>query len=205
MANTVSAFPAKRFFVEMLTRDIELQDAILDLLDNCVDGALRQNQATPPQDQSKPYVGRQATISFNKDGFTIEDNCGGIPRDLAETYAFRMGRPDKERDASIPTVGMYGIGMKRAIFKIGKASVISSQSSNTGFKVDINAAWMEDDADWSLPIPARRIRGARARIVGLRRQPLLRAGHLGRRRPGGDPVEHVRRPRVRHRERQVRH
>lgn len=152
MANTVSAFPAKRFFVEMLTRDIELQDAILDLLDNCVDGALRQNQSTPPQDQSKPYLGRQATISFNKDGFTITDNCGGIPRDLAETYAFRMGRPDKERDAAIPTVGMYGIGMKRAIFKIGKASVISSQSSNTGFNVNINAAWMEDDADWSLPI-----------------------------------------------------
>jgi len=152
MANTVSAFPAKRFFVEMLTRDIELQDAILDLLDNCVDGALRQNQVNPPQDQSKPYLGRQAIISFNKDKFTITDNCGGIPRDLAETYAFRMGRPDKERDAAIPTVGMYGIGMKRAIFKIGKASIISSQFSNTGFKVDINAAWMEDDADWSLPI-----------------------------------------------------
>lgn len=149
---TVNASPAKRFFVEMLTRDIELQDAILDLLDNCVDGALRQNQATPPQDPSKPYLGRQATIDFNKDGFTITDNCGGIPRDLAETYAFRMGRPDKERDAAIPTVGMYGIGMKRAIFKIGRASVISSQSSNKGFKVNITAAWMEDDTDWSLPI-----------------------------------------------------
>ena len=36
------ASPAKRFFVEMLTRDIELADAILDLLDNCVDGALRR-------------------------------------------------------------------------------------------------------------------------------------------------------------------
>lgn len=28
----IGAFPAKRFFVDMLTRDIELQDAILDLL-----------------------------------------------------------------------------------------------------------------------------------------------------------------------------
>lgn len=151
-ADKVNAFPAKRFFVEMLTRDIELQDAILDLLDNCVDGALRQNQAIQPQDPSKPYLGRQAKIDFNKDGFTITDNCGGIPRDLAETYAFRMGRPDKERDAAIPTVGMYGIGMKRAIFKIGKASVISTQSSKIGFRVNISAAWMEDDTDWSLPI-----------------------------------------------------
>ena len=35
------ASPTKRFFVSMLTRDISLADAILDLLDNCLDGALR--------------------------------------------------------------------------------------------------------------------------------------------------------------------
>lgn len=35
------ADPAKAFFIDMLTRDISLEDAILDLLDNCVDGALR--------------------------------------------------------------------------------------------------------------------------------------------------------------------
>lgn len=152
MANIAKASPAKRFFVEMLTRDIELQDAILDLLDNCVDGALRQNQANVPTDQSKPYAGREAIINFSKDGFTIKDNCGGIPRTVAEEYAFRMGRSDTERDAEIPTVGMYGIGMKRAIFKIGKASVVSSQHDATGFKVDISSAWMEDDSAWGLPI-----------------------------------------------------
>ena len=37
----INAGPTKRFFVEMLTRDIELADAILDLLDNCVDGIVR--------------------------------------------------------------------------------------------------------------------------------------------------------------------
>lgn len=152
MANTVSAFPAKRFFVEMLTRDIELQDAILDLLDNCVDGALRQNQANHNLNDLRPYEGRWAHIVFNKDGFSIKDNCGGIPRDLAETYAFRLGRPDTERDAEIPTVGMYGIGMKRAIFKIGKSCTVSSQHGGNGFKVEIDSLWMEDDENWELPI-----------------------------------------------------
>ncbi|GAB8979638.1 hypothetical protein OkiPb01104_48070 [Escherichia coli] len=38
---TADFSPSKRFFVSMLTRDIDLNDAILDLLDNCVDGALR--------------------------------------------------------------------------------------------------------------------------------------------------------------------
>jgi hypothetical protein len=35
------AAPTKQFFVSMLTRDISLEDAILDLIDNCLDGALR--------------------------------------------------------------------------------------------------------------------------------------------------------------------
>ena len=63
------AFPAKHFFVEMLTRDIELQDAILDLLDNCVDGAMRQNKGRK-FNSKKPYAGYQAWIDF--DGEKIE-------------------------------------------------------------------------------------------------------------------------------------
>ena len=38
---SVNASPAKSLFVSMLTRDLTLEDAILDLLDNCVDGILR--------------------------------------------------------------------------------------------------------------------------------------------------------------------
>jgi len=37
----IDASPVKLFFVSMLTRDIPLEEAILDLLDNCVDGILR--------------------------------------------------------------------------------------------------------------------------------------------------------------------
>ena len=39
--NQAIAIPTKQFFVSMLTRDISLVDAILDLVDNCLDGALR--------------------------------------------------------------------------------------------------------------------------------------------------------------------
>ena len=38
-ADTAAAIPTKQFFVSMLTRDISLADAILDLIDNCLDGA----------------------------------------------------------------------------------------------------------------------------------------------------------------------
>ena len=38
---TVDASPTKGLFVEMLTRDIRMAMAILDLVDNCIDGAIR--------------------------------------------------------------------------------------------------------------------------------------------------------------------
>lgn len=69
MAGKINAHPAKRFFVEMLTRDIELKDSILDLLDNCVDGAMREKKDELASDQ--PYVGFKAEITFGKDFFRL--------------------------------------------------------------------------------------------------------------------------------------
>lgn len=146
-----NAFPAKRFFVEMLVRDIELRDAILDLMDNCVDGAMRCIRDSDRNDD-KPYDGYQARIRFNKGAFSIEDNCGGIDRDTAEKSAFRLGRQSADQDPNIPTVGLYGIGMKRAIFKMGSSAEVKSTHKDSCFSVNISREWMESDEDWNLPV-----------------------------------------------------
>lgn len=139
-----SGSPAKRFFVEMLTRDIDLADAILDLLDNCVDGALRAGST----DEKTPYKGYRASIKLGPDQFQIHDNCGGIPRQLAEKYAFRFGRKDRDRDKELATVGVYGIGMKRAIFKLGTQCRIDSKHGDESFAVVIDQNWIDDDENW---------------------------------------------------------
>ncbi len=142
--------PTKRFFVEMLTRDIDLEDAVLDLLDNCVDGALRMKGYNP--DDERPYDGYQASLEFSKDMFRITDNCGGIPEQLIES-AFRLGRPFGDRiDANLPTVGMYGIGMKRAIFKIGRECTIETRTDKSGFRITIPEDWFYKEDDWKLAI-----------------------------------------------------
>src|ERR1700676_2176308 len=89
----VDAAPVKSFFVHMLTRDIRLEDAILDLLDNCVDGILRSKADKAPKatKTSQPYSGFWAEIKFDKTSFSIADNCGGIPWSM-HTYAFKIGR-----------------------------------------------------------------------------------------------------------------
>ncbi len=144
----VDATPVKSFFVSMLTRDIRLEDAILDLLDNCVDGILRSRNA---ESGARPYAGFWAKIEFDKKTFTISDNCGGIPWSL-HGYAFRMGR-DIDRPNDVPgVVGVYGIGMKRAIFKLGEQCLISTQNANDRYEVDISSDWVHDQSDWRLPV-----------------------------------------------------
>lgn len=147
---TAKASPTKEFFVNMLTRDIELQDALLDLLDNCVDGIVRSGKADPVAE--RPYQGFQAVMTLSKDHFSIEDNCGGIPYDIAQKYAFAMGRPPTiDVDEAQGTVGMYGIGMKRAIFKIGTDALIESRN-DVGFYVEITPEWMAEDKWGDLPV-----------------------------------------------------
>jgi hypothetical protein len=149
----VGASPAKRFFVEMLTRDIELHDAILDLLDNSLDGALRSNlEKENKKSDDKLYEGYYARINFDNNHFSIIDNCGGISGSLARDYAFHLGRPEERKGENIPTIGIYGIGMKRAMFKMGLASEVLSKTSDEEFKVSISPEWIADDKNWELEL-----------------------------------------------------
>lgn len=148
---TIDASPVKRFFVEMLTRDIQIEDAILDLLDNCVDGILRSS--SPSDDGIEtPYEGYWAKITVNGDSFEIEDNCGGIPWNEHER-AFRMGRPRIDGAISSPlSVGIYGIGMKRAIFKIGQSALIATKNGEDDYQVFFTEEWINDEDNWYLTV-----------------------------------------------------
>ena len=41
MTNIIEGSPTKQFFIDMITRDISIEDAIMDLIDNSIDGANR--------------------------------------------------------------------------------------------------------------------------------------------------------------------
>ncbi|MEO1791912.1 MAG: ATP-binding protein [Cyanobacteria bacterium J06629_19] len=150
---SINASPTKNFFVDMLTRDIDLKDAILDLLDNCIDGIQRSLR---DEDRSEmPYEGFWANIEISDTAFKIEDNCGGIPLEVAQRYAFRMGKPKGiADDDDIFTIGTYGIGMKRAIFKMGQSAEVFSQTDDDAFKVIIRPDWLISDDSWDLPVEA---------------------------------------------------
>jgi hypothetical protein len=149
-AKTLYGGPTKRFFVSMLTRDIDLDDAILDLIDNCVDGAMRSN---PGEIGSlNPFAGFKTEIDLSKNAFKISDNCGGIPAEHL-VDAFSLGRPSNNKDHDLPTIGMYGIGMKRAIFKIARSAVVTSVRKNSSVAVNYSEEWLDpENSEWDLPV-----------------------------------------------------
>ncbi len=140
----VQVLPTKALFVEMLTRDLMLDRAVLDLVDNSIDGA-RRLRPGPESDLS----GLRININVGRNGFSIDDNCGGIGLDLARTYAFRIGR-SKKRPRTPNAIGEFGVGMKRALFKFGHAFTVISKTSHDRFSLTVDVdTWEADDLNWS--------------------------------------------------------
>jgi len=173
----LSGAPTKRFFVSMLPRDIELDDAILDLVDNSVDGAMRKSRDLLHEE--RPFEGFSCDLTLRSDLFELQDNCGGIP-DTHINAAFRLGRPSIELDGSRPTIGMYGIGMKRAIFKMARDATVTSRSEDRAITVRYDPEWLDPESEaWDLPIKeieTTEERGVAIRIADLQSDTAKRFG-----------------------------
>jgi hypothetical protein len=141
----IKASPSKNFFIHMLTRDVQLSRAIIDLLDNSVDGAKRLRG-------DGRFDGLWVQIEVSAEHFKISDNCGGIPIDIAKDYAFCFGRPEGAVDTP-GSMGLFGVGMKRTFFKLGNVFDVKSRCSTEEFDMKVNVnEWLsiaEDDPnDW---------------------------------------------------------
>ncbi|HUZ13679.1 MAG TPA: ATP-binding protein [Caulobacteraceae bacterium] len=152
------ANPTKAFFVRMITRDISLSDCILDLVDNSVDAAsVRLGSPPTTLDQEPDYSPYRIDIEFSADRFRVRDNCGGISLDDATDYAFTFGRRDDAENDPY-SIGVYGIGMKRAVFKLGETIRVHStyrqaDGALSSFAAPINVpAWLAKPDPWDFDL-----------------------------------------------------
>jgi histidine kinase/DNA gyrase B/HSP90-like ATPase len=134
--NSINAMPTKKLFIDTLIRDVSLKDAVLDLVDNAIDGYIRHNYNDT----------HEIKISITGNKFEIEDNCGGIEINHVIDEVFRFGVTDV-RDKN--TLGVYGIGLKRSMFKIGKLITFESDDLSKYFKIIINLEEWENSTEWS--------------------------------------------------------
>ncbi len=157
--NKVDASPTKAFFVNMITRDITLEDTILDLIDNSVDAAWRHEggQAMGLADNVDLSAYR-ISISASPQRFSITDNCRGMTLDDAAEHAFSFGRRASQ-ELEEYSIGVYGIGMKRAVFKLGtdiriRSTYTTADGDREAFAVSILVDdWLKNnDPPWDFDI-----------------------------------------------------
>ena len=146
MTELVSFQPTKRLFIDILTRDISIHDCILDLLDNAVDSYTRNEI-----DEK-----REIRLKFDKNELSVFDNCGGIDKKRLQKEVFRFGAKDFLNH--VPTIGLYGIGLKRSIFKLGELIVFETDDEKDYCKLEIDVNDWIDKKDregndiWHLPL-----------------------------------------------------
>jgi hypothetical protein len=157
-----NAFPRKHFFMEMFTRDISFEDCILDLIDNSIDSLVREQDIDPARDilsfekrsKSPATTSKRVTVQLDQKEIVVEDNCGGIPHGFVEDELFTFGHSPEFR--SKQQLGIYGIGLKRAIFKIAEHFEMQSTALDGSLRAELDIQkWAEKDEDikdWRIPV-----------------------------------------------------
>ena len=145
----------KQFFIEMFTRDISLEDCVLDLIDNSLDSYLLKHDISPsrlifgPDVRTAPRDLGTINVSCTERQIKVVDTCGGIPRSRAMDGVFCFGHGE---DNPVGKLGAYGVGMKRALFKIGNKFHIVSRTASEGFEVTLKLDEWAKDKEWKVPV-----------------------------------------------------
>lgn len=156
MTIPADAHPTKELFIDMLTRDISMEDAVLDLVDNSIDAAcvsrdidLSSRILSDKQSSDTDVCDSFVKISIDPSSIRIEDNCGGIGIERAKEEVFVFGRSKQMKRTSL---GVYGIGLKRGIFKLGKEITIVSRTTDDGFETKIDVDKWSIDPNWQFSL-----------------------------------------------------
>jgi hypothetical protein len=170
-SQSVDTLPSKKFFISMLTKDISLEDCILDLIDNAVDSAGVHARSRGLRGVEATLKAYSVALSLAKSDFAIEDNCGGMTIKTAREQAFHFGLLRPEALSATRPIGLFGIGMKRAVFKIGNDIIVRSSTGREAFQIKIDARQWANTPEWEFklePLQAPTVpRGTTITVGGL--------------------------------------
>ena len=184
-----NARPETRLFLSLITRDISLADAFLDIIDNSINAALEpladrlktadDYQRLLANSRIKPKVKIEITVGTAS--IVVSDNASGISASMAQEHVFKFGRASAYVHKS-DRLSVYGIGLKRAMFKCGNKIDMVSDHKEGGFELKLDAReWAKDAGDhWTFPIttrsPEKSKTGTRLAISELHDDVLRRLG-----------------------------
>ncbi len=148
---SVDTMPTKQMVVSSLTRDITVEASIFDLIDNAIDAArdtiFAKADESPGDGLPSSYRGFKITLNFSSDGFSIVDNCGGIDVARLQKMVLKFGQ-----QSSHPMgIGIFGLGLNRALFKLGHVSHIRTDTGSQRSELVLNVDEYLKSSGWDLP------------------------------------------------------
>jgi len=147
----VDTSPTKEVVVNSLTKDAPIEVCIFDLVDNSIDAARDTIfQSVPPESRPtlpESYEGFHIDLTISGDGVKIKDNCGGIPIEPLKTMVLRFGR----RSAHPLGIGVFGVGLNRAMFRLGQVSRLTTDTGKQRAELVLKNKDYLKSNDWNLP------------------------------------------------------
>lgn len=137
--DVIDATPHKRFILSIVS-DYDLTRSICELIDNALDIWTKNGQ------KNKLIVNlnfddRQRTIS-------IKDNAGGVPQ---KDLAFLISPGATTHNSSDSTIGIFGVGTKRAVIALSEdVKIITRHKQNKTYAIEFDKDWLMVE-DWHLP------------------------------------------------------
>lgn len=144
-AGTLDGTPDKRLFWSIIS-DYDLKTAICELVDNAIDVWMGRNP--------RGNIDIRLNIETDRQLIRISDNSGGVAE---SNLQFLIAPGASQNDPYSKTIGIFGVGSKRAVVALAENVVIKTRHGNgPSFQIDITNDWLASP-EWDIPhyrIPA---------------------------------------------------
>jgi hypothetical protein len=136
----VDATPSKRLFLSIIA-DYDLNRSICELVDNGLDVWVRSGRTKD--------ITIKIVLDESQQTITIEDDAGGLAK---SELRYIVGPGQTGTSPSDQTIGIFGVGTKRAVVALAQDIKIKTRQLNQDtYQVDLDDKWIEDN-DWHLPV-----------------------------------------------------
>jgi len=136
----LNAVPSKRLFLSIIA-DYDLNRSICELVDNGLDFWVRGGRSSS--------IEILVDIDLDQKTISVADNAGGLARN---ELRYIVGPGQTGSAPTDETIGMFGVGTKRAVVALAQDIKISTRHGNgPTYQVDFDDKWLADE-DWELPL-----------------------------------------------------
>ncbi|TGN76186.1 ATP-binding protein, partial [Bradyrhizobium yuanmingense] len=136
----LDAVPSKRLFLSIIA-DYDLNKSICELVDNGFDVWTRAGR--------KSSINIKLRLDQEQGTIRVEDDAGGLARD---ELRFIVGPGQSGSSSTDETIGIFGVGTKRAVVALAEDIKIRTRYGDGGtYQVEFDETWLNDD-DWELPL-----------------------------------------------------